>query len=186
VNTLDEADRLFNEDLLGTLQSVALDARAQVEFERDAVAEYRLVGYENRAIDDDDFRDPDVEAGAIGAGHAVTALYAVRLHDGVGQEAVLATVRLRWNDPTSRSEERQAREARLSDLAGSFSATRPHFKLAAVVAATAEVLRGSRWSGGIELDEVADLAAEIEHELPEDEQVGEFLELLDNLASLDR
>ncbi len=76
VNQLDEARRLFTEDLTGTLQTVALDARAQVEFDRDIVAAYRLVGYENRAIDDGSFTDDSVDAGAIGAGHAVTALYA--------------------------------------------------------------------------------------------------------------
>ena len=57
VNTIDEARRLFVDDLTGTLQTVALDAKAQVEFEPDAVASYRLVGYENRAIDDHDFAD---------------------------------------------------------------------------------------------------------------------------------
>ena len=50
MNVLDEARRLFTEDLTGTLQTVALDARAQVEFDRDIVAAYRLVGYENRDI----------------------------------------------------------------------------------------------------------------------------------------
>ena len=81
VNDLDEARRLFTEDLTGTLQTVALDAKVQVEFDPDGVATYRLLGYENRAIADRDFRDPRVDAGAIGAGHAVTALYEIRLRD---------------------------------------------------------------------------------------------------------
>ena len=78
VNDLAEARRLFTEDLTGTLQTVALDAKVQVEFDPAVVDAYRLVGYENRAIADEDFRDPRVDAGAIGAGHAVTALYALR------------------------------------------------------------------------------------------------------------
>ena len=69
VNTLDEAQRLFAEDLTGTLQTVALDARAQVEFDPEVVAAYRLVGYENRDMADEDFTNDEVDAGAIGAGH---------------------------------------------------------------------------------------------------------------------
>ena len=79
VDDIDEARRVFVADLTGTLQSVALDARAQVDFDRDNVEAYRLVGYENRAIADDEYRNDGVDAGAIGAGHQVTALYAVRL-----------------------------------------------------------------------------------------------------------
>ena len=58
VNDLAEARRLFTEDLTGTIQSVALDAKVQVEFDPEVVASYRLIGYENRAIADEDFRDP--------------------------------------------------------------------------------------------------------------------------------
>ena len=112
VNGPDEADRLFTEDLTGTLQTVALDARAQVEFDPDAVAAYRLVGYENRDIADRDFTDDSVDAGAIGAGHSVTALYAVRLHDDVGRQGRIATVRLRWTDPDDGRVDEVAREIR--------------------------------------------------------------------------
>ena len=59
VNDLDEARRLFTEDLTGTLQTVALDAKVQVAFDPDVVASYRLIGYENRAIADHDFRGPE-------------------------------------------------------------------------------------------------------------------------------
>ena len=61
VDDLDEARRLFVDDLTGTLQSVALDARVQVEFDAAAVEAYRLVGFENRAIDDRDFRNDEVD-----------------------------------------------------------------------------------------------------------------------------
>ena len=70
VNTPDEADRLFTEDLTGTLQTVALDARAQVDFDPEAVSAYRLVGYENRAIDD---RDSRTKASTPGRSAPVTA-----------------------------------------------------------------------------------------------------------------
>ena len=86
VNDRAEARRLFTEDLTGTLQTVALDAKVQVEFDPDVVASYRLIGYENRAIADRDFRDPRVDAGAIGAGHAVTALYDLSLREGFARD----------------------------------------------------------------------------------------------------
>ncbi len=185
VNVLDEARRLFTEDLTGTLQTVALDARAQVEFDRDVVAAYRLVGYENRDIRDDDFTDDEVEAGAIGAGHAVTALYALRLREDVGRQDLLATVRLRWTDPDNAEVDELAREVRTSDLARSFEASDPHFRFDAIVAATAEVLRDSPWTERLDLVAVADVAAREELGLPETDEVHGFLDLLDRLASMD-
>ena len=74
VDDMGEAQRLFVDQITGTLQTIALDAKVQVDFNPDVVARYRLVGFENRAVADDDFRDNSVDAGEIGAGHSVTAL----------------------------------------------------------------------------------------------------------------
>lgn len=89
VDDLREARRIFGSGLTSTLQSIATDAQIQVAFNPNVVNSYRLVGYENRAIDDDDFRDDleepepdDVQAGQIGAGHTITALYELELLDG--------------------------------------------------------------------------------------------------------
>ena len=111
VNDLAEARRLFTEDLTSTLQTVALDAKVQVEFDPEVVATYRLIGYENRAVADEDFRDPHVDAGAIGAGHAVTALYAIDLREGFSRDDRLGSVRLRWTEPgASRETSLRARD----------------------------------------------------------------------------
>jgi len=185
VNVLDEAHRLFTEDLTGTLQTVALDARAQIEFDRDVVAAYRLVGYENRDIDDDEFTDDEVEAGAIGAGHAVTALYALRLRDDVGRQDRLATVRLRWEDPERGTVDELNREIRTSDLASSFEASDPYFRFDAIVVAAAEVLRESPWTERLDLVDVANVADGEAHGLPETNEVHDFLDLLDRMASMD-
>jgi Ca-activated chloride channel homolog len=186
VNVLDEARRLFTEDLTGTLQTVALDAKAQVEFDRDVVAAYRLVGYENRDVRDDDFTDEEVEAGAIGAGHAVTALYALRLREDVGRQDLLATVRLRWTDPERGAVDELIREIRTNDLARTFEASDPYFRFDAIVAATAEVLRESPWTERLDLVTVADVADREERGLPESDEVHGFLDLLDRMASMDR
>ena len=185
VNVLEEARRLFTEDLTGTLQTVALDAKAQVEFDPGIVAAYRLVGYENRDIDDNAFVDPSVDAGAIGAGHAVTALYAVRLREDVGRQDVLATVRVRWTDPESGRADELERQVRTNELARSFEASDPYFRFDAIVAATAEVLRGSPWTERLDLVTVADTADREASGLPGTDEVHGFLELLDRMASMD-
>ena len=88
---------MFVEDLTSTLQTIARDARVQVDFNPDVVSRYRLIGYENRAIADEDFRNDSVDAGELGAGHSATALYAVQFQpDAQGR---IATVQLRWEDP---------------------------------------------------------------------------------------
>jgi len=186
VNGQDEARRLFTEDLTGTLQAVALDARAQVEFDPEVVAAYRLLGYENRAIDDRDFTDDSVNAGAIGAGHTVTALYAVQLRGDVGPRTRLATVRLRWTDPDRGGADEASHDVRGSDLARSFRSGDPFFRFDAVVAATAELLRGSPWSADARIRDVAEIAFHESEGLPPTDEVHGFLDLLDQLARMDR
>ncbi len=80
VDTINEARRLFVNNLTGTLETIAKDAKVQVDFNPEVVARYRLLGFENRAIADEDFRDDSVDAGEIGAGHSVTALYEIKRH----------------------------------------------------------------------------------------------------------
>jgi Ca-activated chloride channel family protein len=186
VNSQDEARRLFTEDLTGTLQTVALDARAQVEFDPEVVGAYRLLGYENRAIADRDFTNDSVEAGAIGAGHTVTALYAVQLREDVGPETRLATVRLRWTDPDRGGADEVSRVIRTGELARTFRATDPHFRFDAVVAATAELLHGSPWSADARVRDLADIAFQESEGLPPTDEVHGFLDLLDRLARMDR
>jgi Ca-activated chloride channel family protein len=181
----DEANRLFTEDLTGTLQTVALDARAQIEFDPEAVAAYRLVGYENRAIADRDFVDDTVDAGAIGAGHSVTALYAIRLDEDLGRQGRIATVRLRWTDPDDGRVDELARDVRASDLAGSFRSSDPFFRFDAVVASTAEVLRGSPWAGHVRLADIAEVAHHEAEALPPTDEVHAFLDLLEALARME-
>jgi Ca-activated chloride channel family protein len=180
VNSREEARKLFSEDLTGTLQVVALDARAQVAFERRTVAAYRLIGYENRAIPDQQFRDDEVDAGAIGSGHAVTALYALQLEPEARASDRIATVSLRWTDPDRNRPDETSRDVVVGDLAESFHATDPHLRLDAIVAATAEVLHRSELAE-VDLRDIVDVAAEESRDLPATDEVHAFLELLDQL-----
>jgi Ca-activated chloride channel family protein len=189
VNTFDDAQVLFGTRLTSTLDTVALDAKAQVELNPDVVDAYRLLGYENRAIPDASFRDDTVDAGAIGAGHAATALYALKLTgggEGVFDKGTIGTVRIRWTDPETRKPSEIAREVHVDDLAGSFAATASTFKLDAIVAAAAEKFRESRWADRYDVSDVAALADETADALPKTDQVHALLSMLDEAARLER
>jgi Ca-activated chloride channel homolog len=185
VNDLTEARRLFTEDLVSTLQTVALDAKVQVEFDPDVVPSYRLIGYENRAIADQQFRDPRVDAGAIGAGHAVTALYDLTLRDGSSRKDVLGTVRLRWTEPGASRESSLKRDIAAADLADRFAAADPTLRLDAVVAASAEALRDRAGTDDPKLREILAVARE-DDGLPATDQVHDFLDFLQRMSELDR
>ena len=96
VDTYAEAEQLFGTDLTTTLTPVAAEARTQVAFDPELVTSYRLVGYDNREIADDDFEDLSVDAGELGAGHHATALYEVRLADGVAPGTPIGEATVKW------------------------------------------------------------------------------------------
>ena len=186
VNTIDDARTLFGSELTSTLQSVALDAKAQVEFDPAVVESYRLIGYENRDVADDRFTDDSVDAGAIGAGHASTALYALRLTREGRDGDRIATVRVRWTEPEGGRTRELASDVRLGDLADRFEDTDPAFRLDALVAAAAEVFRQSRWGDTYSLRDVAATADELARDLPRSDEVADFLAFLHDAARLER
>ena len=145
VDTLKEAERVFVENLTGTLQIIAKDAKVQVEFNPQTVSRFRLLGYENRRLAQEDFRDDDVDAGEIGSGHSVTALYEIKLHE---EEVVgkLATVFIRHEDPDLGNVTEVSQDIFANELKGTFEEASTSFQLAATVAEFAEILRGSYWA----------------------------------------
>ena len=183
VDTLSEARRIFVEDLTGTLQVIAKDAKVQVEFNPETVSRYRLMGYENRDVDDDDFRNDAVDAGEIGAGHSVTALYELKLREGA--EGVIGTVYMRYEDVGLNEVVEINQEFNHSDLATDFEETAPTFQLSAVVAEFAEVLRGSYWAREGNLQAVADEARRVQTLLPNMSEVSDFASLAIQAASFE-
>ena len=144
VDALGEARRIFVENLTGTLQVIARDAKVQVEFNSRVVSRFRLLGYENRRLDPDAFRDDKADGGEIGSGHSVTALYEIKLHDGaVGQ---LATVFIRYEDPDTRQVTEVSKDIFAAELEDAFEDASLEFQLAAAVAEFAEILRDSFWA----------------------------------------
>lgn len=149
IDSQSQARRVFQEQLGGTLEVVAKDVKIQVELDPKAVARYRLVGYENRDVADVDFRNDKVDAGEIGAGHTVTAIYEVEL---TGQSERLGTVRIRAKEPRGSVAKEHAYPLMREHVRKSFDQASPDFRFATAVMATAEILRQSpeaaAWSLG--------------------------------------
>ena len=184
VNDALEADRVFGTELVGTLETVARDAKIQVEFRPGAVFRYRLLGYENRRIADQDFTDPYVDAGEIGAGHSVTALY--EIEPNWGRDGFLGTVRLRWIDPATNHEQELSREVDLFSMGDDFASTGTSFRLAAAVAGFAEILRESPYATEYTLFEIAQHASELVRLMPGRVDVEEFRQLAEIASRLPR
>jgi Ca-activated chloride channel homolog len=142
IDSFKEARKVFEQQLTGTLEVIAKDVKVQVEFDPAVITRYRLVGYENRDIADRDFRDDKVDAGEIGAGHSVTALYEVVRAPGAEAKA-LGTVRIRAKTPTGTEASEQAFPIEARQVRGSLEAASSDFRFALAVAATADVLRGA-------------------------------------------
>ncbi|MFC1483494.1 von Willebrand factor type A domain-containing protein [Candidatus Neomarinimicrobiota bacterium] len=141
IDSLAEAERLFTEELTGVMEVIAKDVKIQVEFNSDAVIRYRLIGYENRDIADEDFEDEETDAGEIGAGHRVTALYEVELN-GTGAWDLL-TVHLRYKLPDGDSDIPLDVNVTQEVLADTFWEAGERFQFTVGVAEFAEILRGS-------------------------------------------
>ena len=182
VDTLSEARRIFVDGLTGTIQYIAKDAKVQVEFNPETVSRYRLLGYENRDVADEDFRDDAVDAGEIGAGHSVTALYELKLREGA--EGILGTVYVRYDDAGFTDVVEINREFQRTDLTEPFEEASSRFQLSAVVAEFAEILRGSYWAREGSLQAVANEASRVQQLLPESTDAAEFASLAAQAARL--
>jgi Ca-activated chloride channel family protein len=172
IDTLNEARKVLVAQMAGTLHTIAKDVKIQVEFNPAVVAEYRLIGYENRLLKREDFNNDKVDAGDIGAGHNVTALYEVTFHGEPGSVDALrygnkaevgtkhqefAWLKLRYKDP-------QSAQSKLLEyplerrLARKLEQTSDDFRFAAAVAAFGQILRGGEHTGQYRLEQVVQLA----------------------------
>ncbi len=179
VDTLNEAKRVFVENLTGTLQLIAKDAKVQVDFNPQVVSHFRLIGYENRRLDHEEFRDDRADGGEIGAGHSVTALYEIELSEGA--RGYLATVSIRYEDPDTHRPSEINEEIFTTQLKRTFKAASPEFQLAATVAEFAEILRESFWAEDGNLTAVSQSLREIAPRI-HNEQVDEFRHLVSRAA----
>lgn len=177
VDSPTEAKKVMVDELVGTLETIARDVKLQVEFDPAFVTRWRLLGYENRAVADADFRNDKVDAGEAQAGRQTTALYELDLGGAIDGNPVIGKLQARWS-PLERGE-RQAEERslpiRISHASWTFDAASAGFRRSALVAQAAELLRGSVHARGDSIDELVAESEKLALQLREpafDEFVG--------------
>lgn len=182
-----EAKKVLIEEMSGTLYTVAKDVKIQVEFNPVNVSGYRLIGYENRALANEDFADDTKDAGEIGAGHTVTALYELIMNDGgvpeeelkyqqntvTGNSDELLTVSLRYKQPDGDTSKLLAVPVK----AASYTAQMPeNMTFAAAAAEFGMVLRGSEFRGSASCGQILELLEDYDY--GSDEYKNEFVYLV--------
>ncbi len=186
VDTLEEAQRLFVEDLTGTLQTLAAEARVQVEFNPQTVLRYRLLGYENRDVADHRFRDDTVDAGEIGVGHSVTALYELKLQAKPRPEDWIATLRLRYGAVDRGEMVELEQQVKGADFAASWDSASTALRLTSLVAEFAEILQATYWAKAGDLETVFRLAQRLSADFAGDRDVADFVSLVGRAAALSK
>ncbi|MGW0823613.1 YfbK domain-containing protein [Streptomyces sp. NPDC002845] len=185
VSTQEEAHEVFSSELPRNIDLMARDAKAQVTFDPETVAEFQLIGYDNRQVADEDFRNDRVDGGEVGPGHTVTALYAVRVRPGASGH--LATATVRWLDPDTRAPHEESgsleTDALHDDL---WNASPDRLQVAAVAAYFADALRqgDSRWSdlpGRPDLRQLSDRAEELAY-TTEDEDLHDLADAIETAS----
>ncbi len=201
IDTIAEARKVLVSEMGGTLVTIAKDVKIQVEFNPNKVQAYRLIGYENRLLAAQDFNDDTKDAGEIGAGHTVTALYEVvpvgvaielpgvdelryqkpadtSVSDGAGE---LCFLKLRYKQPDGDTS--SLLEFPIADGGASYDQASGEFKFAASVAAFGMLLRDSKYKGGANYDTVLELGGEGAARDPHGYRAG-FLEMVRKAKAL--
>ncbi len=175
IDSLSEARKVLLEEMSGTLVTIAKDVKLQVEFNPVRVAGYRLVGYENRLLAAEDFNDDTKDAGEIGAGHTVTALYEVvpagKPVPGIDIDALryqkpeptsaaatneAFTVKVRYKEP--KADESKLLAFPVVDGERAFPTASESLRFAAAVAAFGQCLRGSPHMGDMTYEDISEIA----------------------------
>ncbi len=208
IDSLSEARKVLVEQMSGTLVTIAKDVKIQVEFNPAAVRSYRLIGYENRLLAKEDFNDDTKDAGEIGAGHSVVALYEIvpaNLPAGAeGRPAVdslkyqapaispaqlaeaaksgeMMTVKLRYKEPES--DLSKLIEVPTKDDGKTLTASSEEYKFSAAVAGFGLLLRDSSYKGTLSWETVRRLALDGKGADKQGYR-GEFLQLIDKARGL--
>jgi len=185
-----EAKRIFVDELSATLNTIASDVKIQVEFMPRFIKQYRQLGYENRQLTKKQFRDNTVDAGEVGSGQSVTALYEMEMNSRPELYADLmqcmAIVRVRYRRIDTGAIEEIEKIVSMKDMANSFNTASSKFKLAAGVAEFAEILRGSKYAAGSEFNSVAEVLRPIALEFNLDKRIRELTGMVQNAGGMSR
>ncbi|MFT5240212.1 MAG: Ca-activated chloride channel family protein [Kiritimatiellia bacterium] len=184
IDSIDEAKRVFMDDLAATLNTIASDVKIQIEFDPKRVQRYRQLGYENRQLTKAQFRDDNVDAGEVGSGQAVTALYEFALKGD--SNIPLGVAHVRYLDVDTGRVEELALPILANNIPDQFSKAPTRFRLAAAAAEFAEILRGSPHAAGSDAADVAAVLRTVQAELQLDKQVEELLHLVHSASGMPR
>lgn len=190
----EEAKRLFVDDMASTLNTIARDVKIQVEFNRNLVKTYRQLGYENRQLTKEQFRDDTVDAGEVGSGQSVTALYEIGLQSAISKQGgnkrlvpePVATVRVRYHRVDNDAVEEIEIPVTFKDFVDDFNKADARFRLAACAAEFAEILRGSPYAQGSDYRDVSKALTPVALELDLDQRVQGFLRMTTSAPGMAR
>ncbi len=185
VDNLKAARKIFEDQLSGTLQIIAKDVKIQMVFHGAAVERYRLIGFENRKLHKRDFANDTVDAGEIGAGHTVTAMYEVKLKNSFTSVGSLGKLRLRSKAPQGHRSQLIERALPASIVRANYSNATAPTRLSFVVGAFAEKLRGSYWVRNLSYQQLLSLWHQIPQGLRHRGDVQELRSLILRAQSLD-
>ncbi len=202
IDTMNEAQKVLVDEMSSTLLTVARDVKIQIEFNPDNVSEYRLIGFENRQLKREDFNNDKIDAGEIGAGHTVTAIYELKLNDGrpgmvdplryqhqpedtAGrvQSGELAFLKIRYKQPDADDSRLLTWAINSNEIKKDISLASDNFRFAAAVAAFAQQLRGGKFLGDFTYAGILGLARDARGDDPFGYR-GEFLALVNLAQSL--
>ena len=177
-----EAEKIFGEDLFATLYTVAEDVKLQLTFNPDAVNSYRLVGYENRVMNNEDFKDDTKDAGELGAGHAVTVCYEIVPTEGASDIDEWMTLSVRYKNPGESKAKQNDYVLGSSDVTDNPS---DDFRFICAVTETSMLLHSSKYIGDITLDDIAEDVEAMRNSgaFGNDGYKAAFAEMIKSLAS---
>jgi len=182
VDDIAEAKRVFTDNLTGALQVIARDVKIQVDFDPEVVRSYRLLGYENRDVEDNKFRDDNEDGGEVGSGHSVTALYEIKFNKDAHKKQI-GKIYIRYKNPETGFVEEINRPITTSIFDRNFAFSSPDYKLAAAAAEFSEIMRESYWARGSDLGDVLSLAGDVYNQTGQDD-VLELMNLVTKARQL--
>lgn len=202
IDNLQEANKFLGKEFAGSMFAIAKDVKIQIEFNPEFVKSYRLIGYENRKLRNEDFINDKIDAGELGSGHTVTALYEI-IPAGTGSGYApketqlkysstsnpknfgdeLATIKFRYKMPDGDKSMDLTKVVKNSDL--SMAQTSPDYKFAASVAWFGLVLRQSKLIKEKDLHKIEDLAIEGKN-TDEEGYRSEFIRLVESYTSIQK
>ncbi|PZN51068.1 MAG: VWA domain-containing protein [Proteobacteria bacterium] len=203
IDTLQEAEKVLVQEAFSTLFPIAKDVKIQVEFNPAKVAEYRLIGYETRTLNREDFNNDRVDAGEIGSGHSVTAIYEITpkgapqqiddlrygeasaANGGVANSDEYASIKIRYKLPDEDSSKLMMIPVTKSDEVVSFNAAGPDQRFSVAVAAFGQKLREEDAVAGFSFERIEEIAASSRGADPFGYR-SEFLSLLRLASALQR